>query len=1101
MIDKRFSNNIIPQPLNTDKNLKQTLNNDYISNNVATSDVNGVSNTKKFYEYTNVNSELYRYKEYFNDQNKYYIPSIGELGIAFENIQTINNSINNLNSTGQHGFIKLDADDMWKTFLSSTIYDFTQNQNLETWIYDNRVGKISYASYNSSNIIIPFKLFDNNSLDSNASENYEEINNIYYQYEYPKDDSYELLSYLFYTNTDSRDYENNVNNKYYYQQYTVSLTYFNDNPEPLFSYFLYGDNTITIGTGSSQKIDRSSNNMSYVYDKNALIWDNSNNQFIYNDNIVHQNFFDIKAQNNDNSYIFPVNYYVKKESNTSKLYLNIIPYSFAMNFMGEKCISNNSFKFYIILPFEYIFNKLRQIVKKKVEEIVNEINNGLDFLLQKYGFSLSTTEFHKYDSRGRQSPEYDNITALLDEYGYSKYQLNSWEHKCFFGLSMDWAYTNITSNNIVESSGGSENYRYYIKLFFLLFTKKEINEMNIKLKYIKPKSAYNHADYYIRTYNYTFDNGNYLRDFVANKYVTALGSSVFVNEPFISSMERLMFIIGYRYRYSVGMYNGQKYHYYSDMFEYGGSATKEQQYRLYNPSFVDFSGKVQYDGSLSLRNLLYIYYEISFKDDHANDKFWESIYYYTKDALIFKVDTRNRPYIHNIKNINFTISFFNSSFTTPVCKGQYNINFTSFHNYNLMFNNSNVSGKYNNIEILKNTITTSYNTSINPEIYNSYNINYKIFDTLPLTGNMSMAVPTPTIVNISQRSSMPKTTYNSIYTSTIMNTVKNSQLVLLTESEDIYKYNRNKNVPFALYNQPTKNFVNHIIKLTDSQLISLIDNTTFSNNLSNSKDKLKNFPVNSLLLYYHQSTVPDGYSYCALRVWNHITPDGVYDDYVLINDDVLKSPTSSNPGRKRIPSIGYKNMIYYYNEQNKKIYDYLLSDYIIIINKTNVVQTLKLTDNGLNSCLSDDNQITLSLRANEIKILYPAIHNYNYDLEIDSSGTQKYNYSFKKYRQDTSTIISDNPDNIYIMLKRIIGITGNNRNKITFTGNFLANLNDENTIDKEFKKIINTSFIEKIQNNYGSASKVTPTQNNIITIEHCQNPYKGHIIIFNSSAE
>ena len=62
MIDKRFSNNIIPQPLNTDNTLKQTLNDKYISNNVATSDVNGLNNTSILYDFINVNSSLYRYK-------------------------------------------------------------------------------------------------------------------------------------------------------------------------------------------------------------------------------------------------------------------------------------------------------------------------------------------------------------------------------------------------------------------------------------------------------------------------------------------------------------------------------------------------------------------------------------------------------------------------------------------------------------------------------------------------------------------------------------------------------------------------------------------------------------------------------------------------------------------------------------------------------------------------------------------------------------------------------------------------------------------------------------------------------------------------------
>lgn len=1078
MIDNRFSNNIIPQPLNIDQHFKQTLNDDYISNNVATSDVNGIDNTKKFYDLIDTNSSLYKYKEYFSDQNKYYIPSIGELGIAFENIQTINNSINSLNGTGQYGFIKLDADDNYRTFLSSTIYDFNRNQNLNTWIYDNRTGKITYASNNSENIVLPFKLFDSDSLDTSVIENYNNIIDINYEYEYPKnDDSYELLSYLFYTNTYSVTGENNANNKYYYQQYVVSLSYYNDMPEPLFSYFLYGDNTWVKGS----KVDRSPDNMSYIYDRNELYW--HNNKLEYNTNVNHNNFFDIR---NPNSYIFPVDHYVKRDSdNKLKIYLNIVPYNFKTQY-DEIYISNNSFKFYMILPFEYIFNKLRQVIKKKIEDIANTINTSLDKLLSDY--NLTGTTFPLYQpGTGRQTANYQDIKDMVDIYEGTHFPNRLMLYQSVFGLkNSGW--------NITSQSNYITDYSYYILLFFLLFTKSEINNMKLKMNFIYDKNA----TYYKKSYVYNYDCGECVREFIRNKYDRVIESGTFETKPFIDSMEKLLYIIGYRYRYSVGTYNGKKFHYYTDLFEYGGSATTDQLYRLYNPTFVDFNVQTTASGEdLILKNLLHIYYIINFNNGRAPKEFRNSIYYYTKDAIIFKIDARNFEYIHNIKNIDFSINFYNCDLTDPIYKGNYGINLVNFYNYNLEFDAPSLSCKHDGTEIHNGQITTSYNTSINPSIYNNYNINYKLYNGLSMTGNE----PTACIYIAPKRKNIPAAVYNSFYTKTLINTNNNKQLVWVRTTDNIYEYNTSTDRTIPIYNQLSKNLIGQIIKLPDSKLISLINDTTFSNNLN----KITTNDINKI--YFHNYVITNNTehkTYCALRLWNHMTPDGVYDDYVLINDaNLTTTSTSGNSFTKSIPSIGYKNMIYYYHYDNREIYDYLLSDYIIIINKTSLAQTIRLIDSSLSSCLSDDDQIYLSLKPNEVKILYPAVHNYNYDLTIDYAGTKKYNYSLKKYRKNSTnqTIIYQEPDNIYIMLKRIISITGNNRNKLTFTGTFLANLDDENIVDKEFKKILNTSFIEKLQVDGESITRVTSTQNNTITIEHCQNPYKGHFIIINNSAE
>lgn len=188
-------NNVIPNPL-----YKNIINHNYSNSNYATSDLNGEENTKYLKRSkTNISNII---------QQDFYIPSIGELGISMENIQTINNAIKNLGEKYEQYIISED-----KVFASSTLhnnehiinkeYQMTNNLN-NVWNFDMSKAKISYSPIENKFNILQFYKFENNVLTELDMNNEDIILN-------------SLSNYIDYTMTD------HIGDVLYYCEYNAPV--------------------------------------------------------------------------------------------------------------------------------------------------------------------------------------------------------------------------------------------------------------------------------------------------------------------------------------------------------------------------------------------------------------------------------------------------------------------------------------------------------------------------------------------------------------------------------------------------------------------------------------------------------------------------------------------------------------------------------------------------------------------------------------------------------------------------------------------------------------------------------------------------------------
>jgi len=135
--------NIIPNPLTNN----EQINTLFRLSGYATDDVNGEESSRAF-----KNADLYIVKDINDDM---YLPSIGELAIALENISYINSKITD-NSN------KLKSNEV---FASSTLYSkekiysdfYSQNKNIENiWFFDNSYAMISYGGIFNNYTALPF---------------------------------------------------------------------------------------------------------------------------------------------------------------------------------------------------------------------------------------------------------------------------------------------------------------------------------------------------------------------------------------------------------------------------------------------------------------------------------------------------------------------------------------------------------------------------------------------------------------------------------------------------------------------------------------------------------------------------------------------------------------------------------------------------------------------------------------------------------------------------------------------------------------------------------------------------------------------------------
>ena len=200
-------NNIIPNPL-----YNGLVNYNYRNSNYATSDLNGEENTA----YLKRND-----KNIANTLDKdFYIPALGELGIFLENVQTINNTIDNLGD--EYSYYRISENQIYvSSTLKASEYtynsEYTLVNNLDNvWTIDTKNAKMSYSSISNNYNVLPFYNFNNdilvdidinnddiilNSLNNEVNYILEKNNSKYY---------YEYNSPYTYKNGIIKDNSNNV---------------------------------------------------------------------------------------------------------------------------------------------------------------------------------------------------------------------------------------------------------------------------------------------------------------------------------------------------------------------------------------------------------------------------------------------------------------------------------------------------------------------------------------------------------------------------------------------------------------------------------------------------------------------------------------------------------------------------------------------------------------------------------------------------------------------------------------------------------------------------------------------------------------------------
>jgi len=153
--------NIIPNPL-----YNNYLNNKFNNKLYVTSDFNGVENTSYLLNSpTNIVNNI---------RKDMYLPSIGELGIAIENISLINEKIREVcynypevfgeytsYSNSSYSYSYYNYIISYNTIIpSSSLYSSnTQNYINNVWYIDTNNGKISYTSIGTQFNIIPFYIY------------------------------------------------------------------------------------------------------------------------------------------------------------------------------------------------------------------------------------------------------------------------------------------------------------------------------------------------------------------------------------------------------------------------------------------------------------------------------------------------------------------------------------------------------------------------------------------------------------------------------------------------------------------------------------------------------------------------------------------------------------------------------------------------------------------------------------------------------------------------------------------------------------------------------------------------------------------------------
>lgn len=1164
-MSKILSKHIIPQPLVKDNDTnKYILNENYNNILFATSDLNGYTNTKYIEQYYN-NTDI---SEYLNSY--YYIPTISELGLAFQNINKINqNSENDYLDKGHS-----------KVFLSSTTENII---NKSFWIYDNKYGNIlPYSNYinKSDNIYtVFFKKFDSDTLIEqdisstiNNDENINYINNF-------EVDNVEVLSYMYYTNYNSTNLENNPNCPYYFMQYRMAYSYLIEESEPLFSYWLYGNNTIN---------DFSENNMSYIYDQYEKTI-GENGVFTENQNNIHNNFFDIKNPPTG-TYIFPISYNINNVNNKQEVTININPYAqYVKDYTNTNItyFDPYGFKFYFILPFEYLFNKIKTEIKEyyKYNTSIIPENDYITYL--KYSVTDRYVRGHVPNSD--YNPTYYYVPINNGDSMVKLKFINTINGNKFPGSYKP----TVNSFNTLEFSEFTFPFRLSELLLFTFFTEKEINDMNIKFNYFNisancsPSNIYQewkyasssnpkaHYEYYLKENisNYTsdsfilnYDHGKTIRQYIKDHYLQNLSNTEFKNlgkkKPIIQSLEMFLDLFGsifykssatnYQYNnffaYSY-IYNNNHYSNYQILYainelssnlSYKYKTIYYYKYENDDVNYVDNQRKRFYNISpikykqssldilsnndiekYSFNNILTLSMKYNGIDENNNF----SLYYYTKDALIFickKTKFTNLEKLNkNINSITFSLFFGsnNKDFTSVIN------NLTIIHDmtFNIYFDTKNIYRLLiNNEKILNNNILNHYNflseNNSTGKIENNGFSYYFIKDNIDIntylsqfsninhiitTWNNSHYISSPRWNGANNAPLAPNTTapvpykyiykrINSLanyYNVNYQNNPISHKIANLNNDNSWMTYihvETYKTIAFTSnYDYPEKNnnsfyqtyYIDNILKNSE-----YIDNSNFAK-------EIKTLPKLNTLYNKNLAFKPDldtNIYKPILRIWGHRNLNNIYDDYTIYNQFKYSSSKTI-----KIPSLGYKEVLYIYNVQNTDIINYLLSDYIIIVNKTNQKYNIKFKDTNKLSILSDLSEFDVIINPFEFKILYPAVYNFNYDIEYSCNSDANI-YSIDIYnfiKNDINTVPKMNnafeyQDIIYLLLKKLNQIVNIDLDKINNYNNIISKLDNTNNIDKLINQLIyNTQTIDN--------------PNKILTIKHCQNPFKGNIIYIN----
>lgn len=352
--------NVIPNPLNKNMTINKHYSYDYISsyvNNFNNNEKNESQLSTYYYatidfsglETTNFLSKKYICqaiknipKQTYKLNSNFYIPAIGELSMAMEKVQTINNVLKKINKK---------QIDLNKTFISSTLYD-----PYTVWDFDMNYAKISYNSIDEKRSVLPFFRYEplkNNIFDyesDNISNDFKDFNLFITLDNNISFDNYVFASY----------YKNNLENDnwithpypiYESNNIFVGMPYKNINKKDKLKFYIVIPAESIVGEYNEDTINNYIVEQNFDELKNYILMQENVNPFIKNLLLQRPNFYQ-EIYNEANGVNININLninYIKCIIYTFEKYLDIFEFNYREIFE----LSNNT----VLNCAEYINNK------------------------------------------------------------------------------------------------------------------------------------------------------------------------------------------------------------------------------------------------------------------------------------------------------------------------------------------------------------------------------------------------------------------------------------------------------------------------------------------------------------------------------------------------------------------------------------------------------------------------------------------------------------------------------------------------------------------------------------------------------------------------